>query len=210
MSRLNDTLYLGFKGCFAKFDIKAKTFNIIASTKAVQIKNDLDGGLPYSISNILADDKQNLVWLGVSGFRGGIWRYTPAIGELNHIPHAWGNPWIVLNDDGEILFEDSGQPNLLNPETGQIKSLKGYSKEFHMGSRDTVMLGKDIIYISYRTLLSDDGKVSKLDKYWKKLERFGSGIITVGSGNNPTGLDLSFIQPKESVKSNSVSNEKQT
>jgi hypothetical protein len=213
MAYLDNNLYLGFYGSLAKFYPKTKTFDILASRKAVQIKNDLEGGDIYWIGSMIADTKYNSLWFTLFADlkRQGIWKYNPTTGKFNSVHHPYGNR-LFFNDNGEIIFTIGSQLNVLNPQTSEIRRLQGYSSEAEEGLRGfeisthCVMIGKDILQPNGK-LFSDDGKVYNLGKSWLRLERFGSGAIAITYGPYfGTNLYLSLIQPKESVKNNSEPN----
>ena len=204
MAYLDNTLYLGFEGALAKFNLKTKTFDIIGSSKSVQIKNDLDGGKTYRVSNILPDSEQNLLWLSVYNHKNndGIWRYNPVTGDLNFICRAYPS-WINLNDKGEIIFVDSYQLFLLDPQTCKTRRLENYKDGSANIRKGFVMLGNDI-FVPGNLLLSNDGNVNKFETPWNYMELCGSGIIAASFDviNNRTDLTLSFIQPNEPVENN--------
>ncbi len=206
MAYLNNYLYLGFYGSFAKFDPQTKTFEILASYKAIQTKNDLDGGNLYWIGSMIADTKNDSIWFTLFADlkRHGIWKYNPITGKFILLHHPYGNR-LFFNDNGDIVFTIQSQINLLNPQTSEIKLLQGYSWEvvgglsgFEIGTH-CVMIGKDIIQPTGK-LFSDDGKIYNLGKSWLQIEPFGSGAVAVSYYE--TNLNLSLIQPKELITNN--------
>jgi hypothetical protein len=201
MTYLNKNLYLGFYGSFAKFDLKTKTFDIISSNKSVKIKNKLDGGNIYWIPSMISDPKYNSLWFTVIADlnRYGIWKYNGTTGKLNLVCGQSTSKYLVFNDNAEILF-GSGGINLLNPQTNEIRQLQNYPYDATKSlsfDNECVMIGKDILQPSGK-LFSDDGKVYNLGKSWSQIERFGSGAVAVSYYNNR--LNLSLIQPKETIK----------
>src|ERR1019366_620806 len=78
---------------FVEFDPASQRFTILASGRGQQKRNALDGGLPYTISGILPDEKRACLWFSISGSartgkRFGLWKYLPTTGEFQQT-HDW-------------------------------------------------------------------------------------------------------------------------
>jgi hypothetical protein len=198
MACLDNNLYLGFLGGLVKFNPKTKTFEILASNKAVQIKNDLDGGMIYWISSMTSDTKNNSLWFVVSNDknRNGIWQFIPSSGQFKMVYKSGISSHIVVNDKSEILFSYG----LLNTLTGEVSSVRDYS-DFEDCLREyrykcCVMIGNDIFNNGW--LYSNDGKVYGSSKSWSMIDVFDSGFIAAKYGDNVN--ELWFVQPKDKAK----------
>ena len=72
-----------------QYDPDRREFRTLASSRSLEQRHGLDGGKSHFISSLLADEKQECIWLGVSerwGPRRGLWCYSPGTGKLEH---AW-------------------------------------------------------------------------------------------------------------------------
>lgn len=202
MTYLNNNLYLGFYGSFAKFNPQTRTFEIISSYKAVQTKNDLDGGELYWISSMVSDSRYDSVWFTVypDKDRSGIWKYNPGKDELKFVSKSDSTTRLVFNNDG-ILFVDNS-PRILNPKSDESVGLQGYSRNVESCLRtynenSGIVVGTDIISKSGE-LYTKDGKHYKLGKIWNIIKHFDSGFIAANI--NETKVELWLVQLKDKAK----------
>ncbi|QOV89575.1 hypothetical protein [Humisphaera borealis] len=97
-------LLLGFEGGLSWYDPASRTAQAVASTKAVTIKNVLDGGLKYTISSLVADSTRKCIWVGVTGGeRHGVFQFL-SDGTLNRVVKAQDYSGGQLNVDGDRLL----------------------------------------------------------------------------------------------------------
>ena len=96
--QLRGKVYLGFgpflkgrpgKAGFAVYDPNDGSCRLLASNSAATVRTPLDGGQTYWIHALLADEKRNCVWLGISVYnktatRSGLWRYVPKTDQFEH------------------------------------------------------------------------------------------------------------------------------
>jgi hypothetical protein len=77
----------GEKSGLVAFDPSSGTYQLIASTAALEPRHGLDGGNSFKMTSILADEKRQCLWLSVAGNpeRNGIWRYDLATGQIEQI-----------------------------------------------------------------------------------------------------------------------------
>ena len=79
-------------GSFVEFDPASGQFKVLASGRSQQRRNRLDGGLPYTISSIVPDEKRGCLWFAVTGRarmgqRFGLWKLFPDEGRFQQMTH---------------------------------------------------------------------------------------------------------------------------
>jgi len=137
---------------FVEFDPATRHFTILASGRAQQKRNALDGGLPYTISGILPDEKRGCLWFSITGSartgkRFGLWKFSPATGEFQQMTHdgycldrlAWADDKIL----GAEVDRSRGCDGLFayDPDTLELITLS-YSGRYREPKNGQSLFGK--------------------------------------------------------------------
>jgi hypothetical protein len=133
---LEPFLYIGYRGAIGRLDSRSGEFNLLATSRAVELRSPLDGGLVYDVRSMLSDPVNACVWLCIykpdSGLRRcGIWKYSPDTGEFYHVHKGFVKD-MARTDEGLFLLSASphtstahGIWRIFNTETEQCRTLDG-------------------------------------------------------------------------------------
>ena len=122
------TVAVGFKpGALACFGPATESFEVIASSRRVAPRNELDGGAPWGVTDILPDPKRDCLWLRIAEItpdhanpgapiRNGMWRYESKQSTLEVVDHF---PGAMQWFDADRLCTIG--LNLLSADTGRIE-----------------------------------------------------------------------------------------
>ncbi len=150
-----------FLGGLARYDPARGTFHLLASNRATNTDGPLDGGLPYAVVSLAADETHGCLYLGIGSSRQersrqGVWRYTPTPasgpgfferlcpGETNLRKMTWIDGGLLLSDPSLAKIFDpttKRRTYLFNP-LGHREPSEPLFRIEH--PRDYVMLGEDL------------------------------------------------------------------
>jgi formylglycine-generating enzyme required for sulfatase activity len=142
---LEGCLYLGGAGALASFAPATKRCELLASSRSVAPRHELDGGGLWNVNTILADADHHCLWVAVDGSqevltradtsRYGLWKLTPGDGALRKVyaGDVGGLSWC----DGRVFFYHAGIGNflygfhVLDPQTEKIETLPYDVRAYH-------------------------------------------------------------------------------
>jgi hypothetical protein len=191
----NDRLYVGYRDALACFDPREKTFELIASSLAIEPRNELDGRGSFHVNAMLADETTGNVWFNVQDNalprkRNGLWRYDTKRSKLEHVDGQAAR--LSQSADGLLMHHihpPLGKPKhepwlWLDVKQARLTSLAGYAshrppKELNHAPWRFVKVGDHLIS-STGQLYTPAGEVHrvKLARAWKELARAGDGFLT--------------------------------
>ena len=189
MAWLDSKLYVTFENLFTAFDPVARKFKVLASAKAEEDANPLNGNVGYFIFRVLADSENHCLWFhlqdNTAGMkRAGLWRYDPSSDRFTHIFRRV--PESVLSEDAILVVQlDDTTYGEVDRRTNSIRThatlrpvASSISHSLAVGSF-IVRSGGDFIRYD-GSLFSQDGKVHRLDlaQPWNYLQRTPVGILT--------------------------------
>lgn len=174
------------KSGLAWFDPEDGSVELIASSASTERQSQLDGCPAYAIRGLLADEKRECIWIGISRCRPnsrehGLWRYEPATGKIER---AWrsgpsegirGLAWL----DGKLLTEVS-RPALALLDLGTLRPtwLTGRTRRAaQMGSKQTPVFGS--VRASLPSVALDGGQLYAVRTDALAIHRRGRPAIMV-------------------------------
>jgi hypothetical protein len=95
LARLGGRLFLGLHdGGLVEFDPVTGRSVTLASSRSLEARHELDGGAPYAVMSLAADELRDCLWFSVGAQiregapvpRQGLWRYVPSASRLERIP----------------------------------------------------------------------------------------------------------------------------
>lgn len=132
LARLNGRVYVAFgssvrgKAGLAWFDPRDGSSAVLASSAALKPRHPLDGGSYYLVTDLLADQTRQCLWISVRGMfktpylRNGLWRYVPATGKFQHVLRTPGgqSPEALTWSGASLLLWGQGLGLIaLNPDS---------------------------------------------------------------------------------------------
>jgi hypothetical protein len=209
MAWFADRLYLGGTGVLARFDPASRRFELLASSRSVAPRHELDGGGLWTVRSILPDAQRNCLWLSVDRdlfkqdrggeSRYGIWKFAPADDSLRRV--FVGPPSCIAWSDGQIVFlHRTGRGDVfhrLDPATGKAVALCngrkiGETLEHRLPL--WALVNENIIFTS-RCLFANDGLAYQMPSRgpnWNYLVRLGPGVLVC----SVAAKDMWYISPR--------------
>jgi len=119
-------------GGLAELDLTSGQFRVLASSRSKGQRHGLDGGRPYAITGILADEPRKCVWVAAAGAdaRSGLWRWTPGSGTIDQVWKSGAEVFALYWKDTKILaLEKRSGLVMIDPDTLQTTRLVAHSPE---------------------------------------------------------------------------------
>ena len=204
-----DRLYLGGAGALARFDPESRRFELLASSRSVAPRHELDGGGLWTVRSILPDAERKCLWLSVDRdlwkqdrggeSRYGIWKFTPADGSLRRV--FVGPPSYLAWSDGQIVFlQHTNRGDVfhrLDPATEKAVVLCngrkiGPTLEHRLPL--WALVNENIIFSSW-CLFANDSLAYKMPPRgpnWNYVVRLGPGVLVC----NVAAKDMWYISPR--------------
>jgi hypothetical protein len=209
MAWLEDRLYLGGAGELARFDPATDRFDLLASSRSVAPRHELDGGGLWTVRSILPDTEHKCLWLSVDRdlwnqdrggeSRYGIWKFTPADGSLRRV--FSGPPGYLARSDKQIVFlHHAFQNDVLHrfdPQTEKVVKLcNGYQCNPHYYHRlpHWALVNGDVITSSWR-IITSDGRGHERESRgptWNYVLRLGPGVLAC----SVAAKQMWYIEPR--------------
>jgi len=205
MAWLEDKLYLGAPGALARLDPRTMSYELLASSRAVAPRNDLDGGNLWHVNSMLPDPERHCLWIStdtdifnatqIAQAKYGIWKFSPADGSLRKMdPGAHG---YLTWSDGRIFFmarvntrsgEGRGAFGLFDPRTEEVEELKlEQAASYNIWNRPRDAFFNGDLINTRRQLYRPDGQFHVLQPdtpRWDYIVRCGPGLLACTLAEN--------------------------
>ena len=208
MAWLDNRLYLALPGGLASFDPRTRKFDLLASSRTLKPRHELDGGDLYTIVSLLADPKRHCLWLSIggnysAGARDGIWKYVPQTNSYQHL--IFDNIDCLTWCDDALLFalrhnlRSNRTPffHLLDLDKCKAKALPGYRAgipSVNQRQPGWTLINGHIITASRHLFANDDKMYLPPGPMpaWSVVERLGPGVLVAQERE----AKLWYIEPR--------------
>ena len=129
------------RGAIIEFDPETEVFRVVASSRTLDARHDLEGGSTYRVCDILADEQEQCLWFAVShdSTRRGLWRYLPGTDKFEHIIKYnvsevhWNSGRLMVFNGHSVHMYDAeaitASPSML-PRRGYFQDLLLFTKRY--------------------------------------------------------------------------------
>ena len=198
MAWLDGRLYLGAPGALARFDPDTMHCELLASSRAVAGKSELDGGNLWYINSMLPDPKRHCLWVSIdtdvnqrtkyAAAKYGLWKFNPADGSLRKANP--GTHGYLTWSDGRIFFlahgivvggRFRGAYGVFDPQKEEIEELsERLEATDDITDRPRRALVNGDVITGWRYLCTTNGSemLPPPPPRWDYVTRFGPGVLT--------------------------------